>query len=111
MDVIATATTSVLPLPIATDLPEHVHINCMGAHTTRSRELPHSLLAAATLVVEDIETAVAEAGEIHRTAIDLAALESGGHTGLDGRPTVFSSTGHASLDLITCAHLVGRTHR
>ncbi|MDH6120145.1 ornithine cyclodeaminase family protein [Kitasatospora sp. GAS204B] len=111
VDVIATATTSVLPLPIATDLPEHVHINCMGAHTTRSRELPHSLLAAATLVVEDIETAVAEAGEIHRTAIDLAALESGGHTGLDGRPTVFSSTGHASLDLITCAHLVGRTHR
>ncbi|MFJ2863081.1 ornithine cyclodeaminase family protein [Kitasatospora sp. NPDC087314] len=110
-DVVSTATTSVLPLPISTDLPEHVHINCMGAHTTQSRELPHTLLAAVTVVVEDIGIAVAEAGEIHRTAIDLASLESGEHTGLDARPTVFSSTGHASLDLITCAHLVGHTHR
>lgn len=106
VDIVSTATTSVLPLPIAVDLPEHVHINCVGAHTPWSRELPRALLATATLVVEDIGTAVAEAGEIHRTAIDLESLESGGHTGLDGRPTVFSSTGHASLDLITCAHLV-----
>lgn len=109
-DVVSTATTSVLPLPIAADLPEHVHLNCMGAHTTESRELPDSLLEAATLVVEDIEIAVAEAGEIHRKAIDLEALETGGHTGLDTRPTVFSSTGHASLDLITCAHLVAQPH-
>lgn len=110
-DVVSTATTSALPLPIAADLPAHVHLNCMGAHTTRARELPNALLAAATLVVEDIGTAVAEAGEIHRTAIDLESLERGGHPGLDGRPTVFSSTGHASLDLITCAYLVGRGHR
>ncbi|WP_308307352.1 ornithine cyclodeaminase family protein [Streptomyces sp. ISL-10] len=110
-DVVSTATTSVHPLPIAADLPEHVHLNCMGAHTTESRELPRSLLAAATLVVEDIEIAVAEAGEIHRTAIGLESLVTGGHTGLDGRPTVFSSTGHAALDLITCAHLMAPPHR
>lgn len=110
-DVVSTATTSVRPLPIAAELPEHVHINCMGAHTTESRELPRSLLAAATLVVEDRAIAVAEAGEIHRTAIDLESLETGGHPGLDRRRTVFSSTGHASLDLITCAHLVARPHR
>ncbi|MFP1623726.1 ornithine cyclodeaminase family protein [Streptomyces sp. 5K101] len=110
-DVVSTATTSALPLPIAADLPEHVHINCMGAHTTESRELPRSLMAAATLIVEDIDIAVAEAGEIHRTAIDLESLETGGHTGLDGRPTVFSSTGHASLDLITCAHLLAHPQR
>ncbi|MEU4204872.1 ornithine cyclodeaminase family protein [Streptomyces sp. NPDC045470] len=109
-DVISTATTSVQPLPIAPELPEHVHINCMGAHTTESRELSRSLLAAATLVVEDIEIAVAEAGDIHRTAIGLESLESGRHTGLEDRPTVFSSTGHASLDLITCAHLVAQEH-
>ncbi|GCD40635.1 ornithine cyclodeaminase [Streptomyces paromomycinus] len=109
-DVISTATTSVQPLPIAPELPEHVHINCMGAHTTESRELSRSLLTAATLVVEDIGIAVAEAGEIHRRAIDLEALENGRPTGLEGRPTVFSSTGHASLDLITCAHLVAQEH-
>ncbi|WP_406280780.1 ornithine cyclodeaminase family protein [Embleya sp. NBC_00896] len=110
-DVVSTATTSVLPLPIAADLPDHVHINCMGAHTPQSRELPRSLLAAGTLIVESVETAVAEAGEIHRAALDLEALETGDHTRLDGRTTVFSSTGHASLDLITCAHLVAPQHR
>lgn len=110
-DVISTATTSVRPLPIAAGLPAHVHINCMGAHTTESRELPRSLLSTVTLVVEDMAIAVAEAGEIHRTAIDLESLETGSHPGLDGRPTVFSSTGHASLDLITCAHLVARPHQ
>ncbi|WP_439677210.1 ornithine cyclodeaminase family protein [Embleya sp. MST-111070] len=104
-DVVATATTSVDPLPIAADLPAHVHVNCMGAHTTTSREVSRELLASATVVVESIETAVAEAGVIHRTALDLEALETGDHPGLADRPTVFSSTGHASLDLITCAHL------
>ena len=28
-----TATTSSDPLPLSAELPEHVHINCMGAHT------------------------------------------------------------------------------
>ncbi|ARF73143.1 ornithine cyclodeaminase [Kitasatospora albolonga] len=109
-DVISTATTSVQPLPIADELPAHVHVNCMGAHTTESRELSRPLLEAATLVVENLEIAVAEAGEIHRTAIDLESLETGPHPGIDARPTVFSSTGHASLDLITCAHLVAQPH-
>ncbi|MFE9369169.1 ornithine cyclodeaminase family protein [Streptomyces sp. NPDC006711] len=107
-DVISTATTSVRPLPIAARLAPHVHINCMGAHTTDSREVSRTLMERAALVVEDIEIAVAEAGEIHRGAIDLESLVSGDHTGLPGRTTVFSSTGHASLDLITCAHLVTR---
>ncbi|MER7754728.1 ornithine cyclodeaminase family protein [Kitasatospora sp. NPDC097643] len=113
-DVVSTATTSVLPLPLAADLPAHVHVNCMGAHTTASREVPHELLAAATVVVEDVPTAVAEAGGIHRDALDLHALLDRADRDPDALwrgPTVFSSTGHASLDLVTCAHLVGRTHR
>ncbi|MFI6985345.1 ornithine cyclodeaminase family protein [Embleya sp. NPDC050154] len=109
-DVVATATTSTSPLPIATDLPAHVHINCMGAHTPQSRELSRERLASGPLIVESIETAVAEAGEIHRTAIDLESLETGEHPGLDERPTVFSSTGHAALDLVTCAHLVAHSN-
>jgi ornithine cyclodeaminase/alanine dehydrogenase-like protein (mu-crystallin family) len=106
VDVLATATTSVHPLPISAGLPGHVHINCMGAHTVQSRELDAELLRSSVLIVEDLATAIAEAGELHRAAVELDALESPAAAGFDQRRTVFSSTGCASLDLITCAHLV-----
>ncbi|MFL6129249.1 MAG: ornithine cyclodeaminase family protein [Mycobacteriales bacterium] len=105
VDILATATTSAAPLPISPDLSDHVHVNCMGAHTVGSRELDADLLRSSVLIVEDRATAVAEAGDLHRTAIELDALESPAAAGLDRRRTVFSSTGCASLDLITCAHL------
>ena len=105
VDILATATTSADPLPISAELPEHVHVNCMGAHTVSSRELAADLLRASVLVVEDRDTAVAEAGELHRAAVELDALESPGAAGFARRRTVFSSVGHASLDLVTCAYL------
>lgn len=105
VDILATATTSSDPLPISSQLPEHVHINCMGAHTADSRELDADLLRASVLIVEDRATAIAEAGELHRAAIELDALDSPEAAGLPGRRTIFSSTGCASLDLVTCAHL------
>ena len=37
-DIVSTATTSTTPLPLG-PLPAHVHVNCMGAHTTDSREV------------------------------------------------------------------------
>lgn len=106
VDVLATATTSVRPLPISTELPDHVHINCMGAHTVESRELPADVLRASVLIVEDRNTAIAEAGLLHHAAVELGVLETSGATGLPHQRTVFSSTGCAYLDLITCAHLV-----
>jgi ornithine cyclodeaminase/alanine dehydrogenase-like protein (mu-crystallin family) len=105
VDILATATTSSDPLPVSTELPEHVHINCMGAHTTRSRELAPQLLRTGVLIVEDLPTAITEAGELHRRAIDLEALDSVPVAALRGQRTIFSSTGCASLDLVTCAHL------
>ncbi|MEN3308471.1 MAG: hypothetical protein V7603_4673 [Micromonosporaceae bacterium] len=105
VDILATATMSVDPLPISTALPDHVHINCMGAHTVESRELDQALLRTSVLIVEDLSTAIAEAGELHREAIELDALDSPAAAGLAARRTVFSSVGCAYLDLITCAHL------
>jgi ornithine cyclodeaminase/alanine dehydrogenase-like protein (mu-crystallin family) len=98
----------VTPLPISADLPAHVHVNCMGAHTVESRELPADLLATSVVIVEDVGTAIAEAGMSHAGAIELAALTAPGTTDLAHRRTVFASTGCAYLDLITCAHLTGR---
>jgi ornithine cyclodeaminase/alanine dehydrogenase-like protein (mu-crystallin family) len=108
VDVLSTATTSVTPLPISAELPAHVHINCMGAHTVESRELSAALLGTSVVIVEDLRTAIAEAGVSHAGAVELAALDGPGTTGLAGRRTIFASTGCAYLDLITCAHLASR---
>jgi ornithine cyclodeaminase/alanine dehydrogenase-like protein (mu-crystallin family) len=110
VDILATATTSTDPLPISKKLADHVHINCMGAHTTESRELDSDWLRASVLIVEDLETAITEAGELHRSAIELDALDSPAAAGLRHRRTIFSSTGCASLDLVTCAHLSSGTY-
>jgi len=105
VDILATATTSTDPLPLSTELPEHVHINCMGAHTVDSRELSPALLRESLLIVEDRRTALAEAGPLHAAAVELDVLATRAADGFAARRTVFSSTGCAYLDLITCACL------
>ncbi|MFH8790241.1 ornithine cyclodeaminase family protein [Streptomyces roseoverticillatus] len=107
-DILSTATTSVRPLPIPAGLPAHVHINCMGAHTTASREVSAELLRSNVVIVEDLRTAIAEAGESHAGAIELDALFAPGAGEFTRQGTIFASTGCAYLDLITCAHLAGR---
>jgi ornithine cyclodeaminase/alanine dehydrogenase-like protein (mu-crystallin family) len=109
-DILVTATTSVLPLPISARLPSHVHINCVGAHTVASRELSAELLRTSVLIVEDRRTAVAEAGPVHEAAVELDVLFTPAADGFAALRTVFSSTGCAYLDLITCAHLVDTGH-
>lgn len=105
VDILVTATVSSDPLPISSRLPGHVHVNCVGAHTVASRELSRDLLRTSVLIVEDRRTAVAEAGPLHSEALELDALDTPAAAGLDGQRTIFSSTGCAYLDLITCAHL------
>ncbi|GAA0438539.1 ornithine cyclodeaminase family protein [Streptomyces luteireticuli] len=106
VDILSTATTSAAPLPISADLPAHVHINCMGAHTTESRELPAELLRTSVVIVEDLATAIAEAGASHAAAVELDVLVGPGSAGFARQRTVFASTGCAYLDLITCAHVI-----
>jgi ornithine cyclodeaminase len=93
------------------DLLPGVHINCMGGHTVESREVPLELLRASTLIVEDLPTAIAEAGEVHANAITLGQLVQGDSGPLRAVRTIFSSTGHAFLDVITTAHLLRELER
>jgi ornithine cyclodeaminase/alanine dehydrogenase-like protein (mu-crystallin family) len=106
-DVIATATTSTEPLfqDGAVVVVPHVHINCMGAHTEHSRELPAGLLRSSTLVVEDRETAVREAGDAHAGALELRHLQDQ-RVRLRRTRTIFSSTGHISVDACVTAALI-----
>ncbi|RKH62020.1 ornithine cyclodeaminase family protein [Corallococcus aberystwythensis] len=105
-DVIGTATSSKTPLGSFEGLSPGVHINCMGGHTVEAREVPLDLLRSSTVIVEDLPTALAEAGPVHASAITLGQLVRRDSGPLRTGRTVFSSTGHAFLDVLTVAHVL-----
>ncbi|UTY56164.1 ornithine cyclodeaminase family protein [Massilia sp. erpn] len=107
-DIVSTATTASLPLLGSADLRRPgLHINCFGNHTPQSREIPAEVLARGSIViVEDMQTALEEAGPLHHGAYTLERLAAQDPAGLQPQRTVFSSTGHAFLDLLAVAHLI-----
>ncbi|TCO49379.1 ornithine cyclodeaminase [Kribbella antiqua] len=75
-DVICCATSSATPLFDVGALPDRVHVNAIGAFRPTMRELPRNLLASASVVlVDQIEAALEESGEII-DAIDSGALKT-----------------------------------
>jgi ornithine cyclodeaminase len=107
-DIVGTATAATQPLGAFASLAPHVHVNCMGGHTAVSRELPLELLRSSQLIVEHVPTAVEEAGPVHRDAADIAAMLRMDAAALRERRTIFSSTGHAALDVVAAAHVLER---
>lgn len=101
---IATTTASCQPIATFKSLKHGVHINCMGAHTPDSREIPREVLERSVLIVENRATACDEAGEWHRQATEVSSLVNGPSRVED--TTIFSSTGYAYYDLITTSYLL-----
>lgn len=105
--IISTATTSVDPVISAEQLNlKHLHINCIGNHITESREIPNEVLEDSFLIVEDRETAILEAGVIHKKASTIEEIVKSEPFDLQMKRTIFSSTGHAFLDLIAVSHVI-----
>jgi ornithine cyclodeaminase len=104
-DVVCCATSSSTPLFDLSALPARVHVNAIGAFRPTMRELPRELLADASLVVVDqLEAALEESGEII-DAIRSDAIPTPINLGaaLSTRPrpsgrTVFKSVGLAAQD-------------
>ena len=122
-DVVCCATPATEPLFGLGDLPERVHVNAIGAYRRTMQELPVELLTAAMVVVDQVEAALEESGEIHRAVeeagLDPAALVELGAALLDtGREraarTVFKSVGLGIQDwavanaVATARGMVGR---
>jgi ornithine cyclodeaminase len=111
-DIICTCTTAAEPLFPAAWVAPGTHVNAVGAYRTDRRELDATLLAAATLVVEDRQAALAEAGVIvlanAEGALTAAGMDADLHelaAGTAGRTdraaiTVFKSVGLAFEDLV-----------
>ncbi|GAK73326.1 hypothetical protein RRU01S_35_00350 [Agrobacterium rubi TR3 = NBRC 13261] len=105
--VVATSTTSRQALIDAGWLVESVHVNCMGARSHETTELDPLALKDSILLVEDVDTAVQEAGPTHRSGIVLEEMMRLRARLPVGR-TVFSSSGHGAFDMLATAHVIRR---
>lgn len=110
--VICTATTSGDPVFDGEDVDPGTHINGVGSYTPTSREVDDALVERARIVVDSMEAAMKEAGDIivaiRRNIVSRAGLH--GEIGeivngrLEGRRnaeqiTFFKSVGNAAQDL------------
>lgn len=100
--IISAATPALSPLFEDTDLTSSVHLNAVGAFTPEMCEIPPDVIRRAFVVVDDLEAAAAEAGDLLQAGVEpdctLADLISGRRSVPTGS-TFFKSVGIASQDV------------
>lgn len=112
-DVICTATTATTPVFEDEWLAPGVHINGIGAYTPQMQEIPDATVARARIVVDEVEAALHEAGDLIQAidrgaiprdavAIELGQVVSGVAVGRESaeQVTFFKSVGNAIQDMI-----------
>lgn len=120
-DIICTATTSHTPVFRDEDVRPGVHISAVGAYTPEMQELPAETVARATVVVDAIEAALAEAGDLiiplrdglvtrEHFARELGMVVSGAAPGrvTADEVTLFKSVGNAVQDVVVAKRAVDR---
>ncbi len=117
-DVVCTATTSYTPVFEGAWLKAGAHVNGIGSFTREMRELDHVTVARARIVVDAVEAAANEAGDLlfaersghtKRTEwVELGLIAAGQAAGRqsDEEITLFKSVGHAVQDVAASARAV-----
>ncbi len=115
-DVVVCATSSRTPLFESTVLRDDAVVIAVGSHEPDVRELDAALLGRATVVVEDVATALREAGDVVMAIADGALDEAdlvpmrdvvtGTVTPPLGRPLVLKSVGMSWQDLVVAEAVV-----
>lgn len=120
-DIICTATTSQTPVFADEDVRAGTHVSGVGAYTPEMQELPAETVARATVVVDAVDAALAEAGDLivplrdgkvsrERLSRELGMVVSGdapGRTSPD-EITLFKSVGNAVQDVVVARRAVER---
>jgi ornithine cyclodeaminase/alanine dehydrogenase-like protein (mu-crystallin family) len=123
-DIVCTATTSNTPVFRDEDIQPGTHVSGVGAYTPEMQELPAETVARATVVVDAIDAALAEAGDLiiplqegrvgrdHFTR-ELGMLVNGTVEGRTSRDevTLFKSVGNAVQDVVVAKRAVDRAHQ
>ena len=112
-DIICTATTSRTPVFADVDLRAGCHINAVGAYTPEMQELPPETVARATVIVDAVDAALAEGGDLiiplrdglvtrEHFERELGMVASGEAPGRqsDDEVTLFKSVGNAVQDVV-----------
>ena len=116
-DVVVCATSARTPVFDSALLGDEVVVVAVGSHEPDARELDAALLGRATVVVEDVATALREAGDVVMAIAEgtLRAAElvpirelTGTTTGPTTGPLVFKSVGMAWQDLVIATEVVER---
>jgi ornithine cyclodeaminase len=118
-DVVVCATSAREPLFDSTLLRDDVVVIAVGSHEPDARELDAALLGRATVVVEDVGTALREAGDVvlavAEGALDPADLVpmrevvTGTMLPAAGRPLVVKTVGMAWQDLVVAEAVLDRS--
>jgi alanine dehydrogenase len=120
-DIVCTATTSHSPVFRDEDVRPGTHISAVGAYTPEMQELPAATVARATVVVDAVDAALSEAGDLiiplrdglvtpEHFARELGMVASGaipGRTSVD-EVTLFKSVGNAVQDVVVAKRAVER---
>ena len=119
-DVICTATPATRPLVGLAEVRPGVHVNAVGSYTREMQELGPHLIREARVVVDSIDAAMAEAGELIRAAeagvidpdnlIELGEVVNDRHPGRESEQeiTLFKSVGLAVQDLAAASRALAR---
>ena len=117
-DVIVTTTTATAPLFASGILKRNAVVAVVGAHEPTWREVDGALLARSTVVVEDVATAMREAGDIVLAIaegsyepghlVPMAAVIRGEVAADPDRPYVFKSVGMSWEDLVVAEAIVAK---
>jgi ornithine cyclodeaminase len=120
-DIVCTATTSRTPVFTDADVRPGTHINAVGAYTPEMQELPAETVIRATVVVDAIDAALAEAGDLiiplnegrvtrDHFARELGMVASGSAPGRASADevTLFKSVGNAVQDVVVAKRAVDR---
>ena len=113
-DIVCTATSSASPVFADTDIRPGTHINAVGSFTPQMQEVPAETVVRATVVVDQLEPALEEAGDLivplttgliaeDHIRRELGHLVNGDVSGRtsDQEVTFFKSVGNAIQDLVT----------
>lgn len=119
--VVVCATSARTPLFPADAISPETIVIAVGSHEPDARELDGRILARASVLVEDVDTALREAGDIilaaNEGAVEKAALIPmrqtivGAATIATGRPVVFKSVGMSWQDLVIASAVLSSSNR